>query len=174
MSKDNNETTLEQFKGDNGHYLTESLFFETNKNRDHRAPVFTLKPVEHKGLPSLKQLYLSYNDPTEYEFAMNVFGSWQHWELLCSLTWFKPHIEAWRKELIVKLRSRAAQAALGVLVDPQAPAATRMQAARYVGDSGWEEKAKKGRPTKADVQKEARRKVESDKHIEDDFNRIIN
>jgi hypothetical protein len=174
MSKSDKDNALEQFKGNNGHFLTESLFWETNKNRDNIAPVFTLKSVEHKGLPSLKQLYLQHMDPTEYTFAMNVFGSWQHWEQLKSLSWFAPYAEEWRKELMVLLRSRAAQAALDVLSSPDAPAATKMQAARYVADSGWEEKHTKGRPTKREVAKAARDIAESDKHIEDDFKRIIN
>lgn len=163
-----------QLIGKNGKFLTESLFWETNRDRENNEPLFTLKPAEHMGYPSLKQLYLSYRDPTEYTFAMEVFGSWQHWEHLVSLSWFAPHAEEWRGELATLLRSEAARAALGVLSDPEAPAANKMQAARYITDRGWEEKQTKGRPKKADIKKEARRLAETSSHFEDDFKRIMN
>jgi hypothetical protein len=163
-----------QLKGSNGKFLTESLFWETSRDRNTYKPHFTLKPLAHKGYPSLKLLYLQYQDPTEYTFAIGVFGSWQHWELLTSLDWFKPHIEEWRKELTVLLQSSAARAALDVLSDADAPAATKMQAARYIADQGWKPKAQKGRPKKAEVQKEARAMAETKSRVDSDFKRLFN
>lgn len=163
-----------KFKAANGRFLTEALFYETSRDRTAYPPLFTLKPDEHQGLPSLKQIYLQHKDPTEYTFAMNVFGSWQHWELLTGLSWFGPHVEEWRKELAVLLQAEAAAAALGVLSDPEATASTKMQAARYIADQGWKPKASKGRPKKEDVTKEARRIAETNSHWESDFKRIMN
>jgi hypothetical protein len=163
-----------QLVGKNGKILTEALFWETNRDREAYAPLFTLKPVEHMGCPSLKQIYLEHRDPTEYTFAMSVFGSWQHWEALTSLIWFKPHVEEWRSELAVLLKSEAARAALGVLSDPEAPSANKMQAARFVAEKGWEEKATKGRPKKEDIQKAARQVAETNSHWDEDYKRIMN
>lgn len=174
MSRGQEEHAAKLLVGKNGNYLTESLFFETNRDRRAYKPLFTLKPQEHKGLPSLKEIYLSYRDPTEYKFAREVLGSWQHWELLTSLSWFKPHVDEWRKELMVSLRAEAADAALGVLRDPGAQASTKMQAARFIADKGWDEKPTKGRPKKEDVRREARAMAEESKTLDDDFKRIMN
>lgn len=163
-----------ELKGGNGRFLTEALFYETSRDRNAYSPLFTLKAEEHQGLPSLKQIYLQYRDPTEYTFAMGVLGSWQHWELLCELSWFAPFVEEWRKELAVLLQSEAAAAALGVLSDAGAPAATKMQAARYVAEQGWKPKATKGRPKKEDIEKETKRIAETRATWEDDYQRIMN
>lgn len=163
-----------QLKAANGRFLTEALFYETSRDRVAYPPLFTLKPHEHMGLPSLKQLYLQHRDPTEYQFAMNVLGSWQHWEILCGLSWFAPYVAEWRSELAVLLQSEAAKAALGVLSDNAAPAATKMQAARYIADQGWQPKQGKGRPKKSDIERAAREEARHTKVVEEDYKRILN
>lgn len=165
---------MTQLVGKNGHFLTEALFWETNRNREAYAPLFTLKDREHEGLPSLKQIYLSHRDPTEYKFAMAVFGSLDHWEQLKSLSWFAPYAESWNRELNLLLRSEAANAMLQILADPDASPAAKTQAAKYVSEGGWNERQAKGRPKKADIQKAAREHVETNKHWDDDFARIMN
>lgn len=162
------------YKSTTGRYLTESLFYETSRGTASSDPVFTLKDEDHKGHVSMKRLYLEIGDPSEFEFAKRVLGSWQHWQLLTGLSWFKPHVQEWRDELMSQLRSKAAAAAIEILADPEANASTKMQASRYITSRGWEDQPTKGRPTKKQVKQEARAMAESDRDLEDDYRRILN
>ena len=121
----------------------------------------------------MKELYLRVADPTEYEFAMKVLGSWQHWEVLTSLAWFQPHLKEWREELMARLKSAAARTAVEVLNDPAAPAATKMQASRYITTRGWDDQPTKGRPSKKEVQKQAKAMAEKETWLNDDYSRIL-
>ena len=93
-------------------YRTRSLFWET-RNIDIEEkwePLFTIKDKPHTvkaigraGLntyPSLKQIYMSYDHVPghEYEFAMDIFGSWKHWNVLC-LSTLRDMIQEWRLDL---------------------------------------------------------------------------
>lgn len=134
-----------------------SLFWETRViSREERLePVFTLKDKAHtvpsidkKSLttyPSLKVIYMSYDHVPghEYEFAMDVFGSWQHWVVLCAST-IKATIQEWRDELSIKLKSEA----IRKIVDASRQDSTAgVNAARYLADEGYVPK-KAGRITK--------------------------
>ena len=75
-----------RFKDSVGRYRTQSLFREMNSGKGEFDPLYTLKDEDPKGnLPSLKQMYLKANDPTEYEFAIAAFGEWHHWDILSKL-----------------------------------------------------------------------------------------
>jgi hypothetical protein len=161
------------FRADNGRFLTEALFWETNRDRTKNPPVFTLKDEEHEGLPSLKAEYLRIGDPTEYRFATEVLGSFQHWKALTRLGWFQPHLEEMRAELDGLLRAEAAQAAREILGNPGASDAARLQAAKFLSDRGWSSKPGKGRPKKGDVERAAREEATAKGHLEDDYARIM-
>jgi len=160
-------------KGANGRFLTEALFWETSRDREAYAPVFTLKPEDHEGLPSLKRLYLEHGDPTEYVFAMKVLGSFQHWEALCSASWFKPHIEEWRNELDLRVQSEAVAVAMRVMESGDSDA-QKLAAARFLTDKGWKPKQGRGRPSKKEVAATAREMAESASWLNEDFNRVMN
>jgi hypothetical protein len=85
----------EYFKG-----KTRSLFWEARDaipDKDQKAPLtLSLEHREEAGCHSLYKLYMSY--PTEYDAAMGILGSWQHWEKLCKCKWFKPYRDAWEDE----------------------------------------------------------------------------
>ena len=146
-----------------GRYRTLSLFVETNNDND--TPVFTLKPRDHNGCVSLKQLYLSYDDPTEYSFAIEVLGSWEHWLKLSNSTWFKEYIEAWRLELEVKLRSK------GIKEIRNQAAAGNKDAAKWLAEKGWD-KRQAGRPSKAEIERERKQQANVSNSLEDDAERI--
>src|SRR5690606_24615232 len=93
-----------KFKNEKGLYLTRSLFYEMTLS-DKSLVLYTLKSQDHEGYPSLYQLYMACNDPTEYTFAVSHLDSWSHWEALCECAWFKPYIASWRRELEIRLRS---------------------------------------------------------------------
>lgn len=167
--------TGQQLVGGNGKFLTEALFWETSiRSRDTYPPLFTLKDRDHEGCRSFKQEYLRIADPSEYRVAMELLGSWQHWQTLCACSWFKPYVEQWRGELAQLLLSQSIRAMADVLADPEAAAPSKLSAARYLAEQGWKPKNTKGRPSKADINKEARRIAEMDKDLLEDYNRIMN
>lgn len=148
---------------DQGRPLTQSLFLEVGYTD---FAVYTLKDFHYdyngKTYPSLKQLYLEMEDPTEYNFASTYLLGWRHWQRLCENKQLRKHIDEWRAELEYKLRSKA----VGMMLE-----SARMgnyQAAKWFADRGWSNKGA-GRPSKADVEHE--RKVQA--AIADEYNEDV-
>lgn len=155
---------------DRGLFRTQSLFVEqiTRIVRESGyTPLFTLKRKEHKGCPSMRAIYLSYNDPTEYDFAMDTFGSWDHWMHLCESTWFKPFISKWREEMEVRFRSKAVQA---ILKSATEDGAKGTAAAKYIAEKGWERRA--GRPSNIEKAKQAKVEALMTNEIDSDAERM--
>lgn len=135
-----------------GRPITQSLFLEIGYT-DHA--VYTLKDddYEYKGriYPSLKKQYLEIADPTEYRFATACLLGWRHWLRLLENKQVRTHIDEWREELEVKLRSE------GVGNVMAAAKLGSYQAGKWMADRGWEQHGV-GRPKKADI--EAQKKFE--------------
>jgi hypothetical protein len=131
-----------------GKPLTQSLFLEIGYTEQ---AVYTLKDQDHvldgKHYPSLKRLYLETEDPTEYEFATTYLLGWRHWLRLCENKAIRRHIDEWRDELEIKLRSK------GVREVMKSAAAGNYQAAKFLADRGWDTRGA-GRPSKAEVEHE--------------------
>lgn len=128
--------------------ITQSLFLEIGYTD---SALFTLKDedFEYNGrsLPSIKRLYLECADPTEYEFATTYLLGWSHWLRICENKAVRKHIDEWRVELEVKLRSKGVKAAIS-----QASSGN-YAAAKWLADRGWDTRGR-GRPTKEDVEHE--------------------
>lgn len=98
-----------------GRRRTQSLFEESKAWGDIGSslePVYSLKEDSPTGLPSLYKLYMEIADPTEYLFAQEAFGSWEHWlETLGGNLdgpfpmYIREYIKKWRQELEIKLRA---------------------------------------------------------------------
>tara|TARA_R100001086_G_scaffold250107_1_gene193953 strand:+ start:27882 stop:28397 length:516 start_codon:yes stop_codon:yes gene_type:complete len=158
---------LSQLAGSNGKRKTAALFLENNYHRESEDPApFTLKDRDHRGKISLKRIYMECEDPTEYMFSQAAFGSWEHWEVLKNSTFFKPYAEAWKKELETKIR---AEAILTIRQD----ALHNPTSAKWLAEKGWEPKATKGRPSKAEVDRERKRLAEQADTLESDAGRIF-
>jgi len=94
-----------QLKGENGMFLTEGLFYETSPNKKYA--MYSLKEQSHdeENYPSAYKIYMESTD--EYEAAMKLVGSMQHWRKLCGLKWFlEGRVEAghtglnkWREDM---------------------------------------------------------------------------
>lgn len=160
------------FKNVGGYWLTKSLFYETNVT-DKAHIRFTLKSEDHKGYPSLYRLYMESNDPTEYRFAQEHLGGWEHWQTLQSCGWFKKHIQKWREELEVRLKSYSLAK---IMSESKGSGRESFAAAKYLVEKGWEPKdgqgTKRGRPSKQQVKEEAQRIVAEGNLIDDDLNRL--
>jgi hypothetical protein len=184
---------LPPYKDSSGRWRTTSLFIETiNSFEEDKegiplwkkyTPIFTLR--EHAFLvppsspyygrytenliPSLRELYLSYNAPTEYKFATEVFKSTYHWKHLCGLSWFKPHVEEYRKTLSEKIRGIGIEQMVTIAQgsDPK----FALAAGKWLAEQtfqGPEPEAKKGRPSSVQVQAELKRGVDIEKiYLED-------
>jgi hypothetical protein len=148
-----------QMKDSIGRYRTRSLFWEFRvvDRSDVYEPIFTSKSKSHtvtsfnkKGMityPSLKEIYMSYVHVPghEYEFAMDVFGSWQHWLVLCdSAAVIRNMINEWRDELTIKLKAEAIRS---LLIASKDPSAVGVNAAKYLANEDYLPK-KVGRITK--------------------------
>lgn len=160
------------FKNSSGRWLTKALFFEHTLPETREHAVFTLKDENHivDGVEyvSLKQAFLSCNDPTEYEFATKFLGGWSHWKEMCSTQIIAPHIEQWREERDVRLKSIGQRK----LIEMASAEDASFQAAKWLADKGWEEKATKGRPTKSDIKRAASEHASRSSHVKSDWERL--
>ena len=136
-----------------GRFRTISLFVEYGYNEKY-PPIYTLgASSKEKGgvvYPSLKDVYLSYDHipGQEYFFAMDVFGSWDHWTWLASKTQVKGVIAEWRKELDIRNKAQAMRTILAQSRDRE----KGLQAARLLVTDEHLEK-KRGRPSKEEVER---------------------
>ena len=155
-----------QLKDKMDRYRTQSLFWEMNVTS--MPPLFSLKDYDHtvKGVtyPSLKKIFLEVADPTEYEFAIAIFGSWPHWQRICSNRMIGDVIAAWREELQIKLVSEAVKN-----VAKQA-AKGSVQASTWLAKRSWE--TSRGRPSKIEVDKEKRIAAGVNMEIDEDMERL--
>lgn len=71
------------------------------------TPPFNLKEEddEENGVYSLYKLYMSYT--TEYEAALGILGSWEHWRKLCKCKWFQPYRNTWEEERLLREEAEA-------------------------------------------------------------------
>lgn len=133
-----------------GRPITQSLFLEIGYTDE---AIYTLKDIDYtyngKLYPSIKRLYLACEDPTEYKFATQHLLGWKHWQRITENKVLRKHIDEWRDELEVKIRSQAVLQALS-----HASSGT-FQAAKWIADRGWATKGA-GRPSKADMEREKR------------------
>ena len=160
------------FRDEMGRWRTQSLFFEFYIKGETGAkypPVFTLKEREWQGLPSMKQLFLSYEDPTGYAFAIAVLGSYSHWKKLCTLKWFNEHLSEWQDELEVRLRSKGLRNVVNVA---KGTTASAFNASKWLADRGWA--PKRGRPSATEKKAELKRQTQIEEAIEADAERMGN
>lgn len=147
--------------------LTQALFLERGYSE---YALYTLKDVDHeyKGhvYPSIKKLYLEIADPTEYRFVEACFLNWRHWLRLCENVLIREHIDEWRSELEIKLRSEAVRQAID-----HAKNGT-FQAARWLADRGWTNPGA-GRPSKSDIEREKQIKAKISEEFENDNIRLF-
>lgn len=121
---------------------TKSLFYELSY-ADPTHVVFTLKDedVDHNGRTyvSMAKLYRSLvpQDPTEYTFAMAVFGNWHVWEVIREAPQLKPYVTRWRREAEVKIKSEAIAA---IATEMKEGGRSSFTAAKLLLERGWLEK----------------------------------
>lgn len=160
------------FKDSSGRFRTQSLFWEMRSDKYPAFFTFKKRDIERDGRHyiSLYRKYMEIADPTEYQVALRCFGSWDHWQMLTSTKWFREHLAGWRDELKVKLESDRYYETLDHAKGEgqSALSATKWLASRY----GDQTDAKRGRPSKAEVEKHLKQVAEETAELEDDAERI--
>ena len=155
------------FRDTQGRYRTKSLFKELNTEGDYPY-YFTLKPVDQPDAVSMRRKYLEIADPTEYAVAERLLGSWDHWQKLLKVRWFKEAVEQWREELRIKLRSH--------YYEKMHTYGRRDDQLGYSATKFWMEETKppkkRGRPSKAEVEAELKRTAEDSKLTDQDAERL--
>ncbi len=115
--------------------------------------------------------YMEIQDPTEYQVAIQLFGSWDHWQALQKGKWFREHLVGWREELKIKLESQRYHEMVKNLDDPRNTAqATKWLADRY--GLAPKKLAKRGRPSKEEVASNLRRITQATDETDEDAKRI--
>lgn len=163
-------------KDDRNVARTTSLFFESKREADPTlVPIFTLKDFDYTvdGVTylSLRQIYFSYEHiPNfEYNFAMDVFGSWDIWQKItkCSI---RSVFQEWRDELEIKIKAEAIRR---MMAASRSDDAKGVQAAKYLADKGYVEGGtRRGRPTKEEVERERKLQAEVKDSLAADMERI--
>lgn len=157
-----------EFKDQIGRYITKGLFKETITS-DHKkiyTPPYTLKDYHTETEKSLYLLYMSYDDPTEYQFAKDWLGGWAHWQKLCATTWFAPIVAEWREEMEIKLRSK------GVLAMAELAVSGKESAAKWLAEGGFKGKRQAGRPTKEEKAGELKKQSRLRDDLKADMERL--
>ena len=124
------------YKAANGIQLTQGLFYEFNKPD---AP-YTLRSedyVSKKGIEykSVSALYRACD--SEYEAAILIVESWEHWKKLCSLDWFVTGhettaglryqgLDAWKEEQELRKKSESETMLMGMIKEGNVTAAKFM------------------------------------------------
>ncbi len=155
-----------KLKDSGGRPLTQGLFLEVGYN--YETAVYSLKDEDHetdegKVYPSLKRLYLELEDPTEYAFATQYLSGWGQWKRIINNKNLRKHVDEWREELELKLRSQAVQDIIQMSADEKG-----FQAARWLADRGWDKKGA-GRPKKDTSEHDNKMQ----KRLEDEFSADI-
>lgn len=165
-----------KFRNSSGVYVVKAMFFEYD-DTERKLAQYTLKSQDHtyegKTYPSLKKLYLSLEDPTEYEFSQIYLDGWDHWKKLTKAGFFQEHLKEWREELEVRLRSKALHR---IKVRAADNGKDSMVADKILLSGGWktpDEKERVGRPSKQKIKEEADKLFEEQSILDGDFNRIM-
>lgn len=169
----------------NNRWRTTGLFLEVYKDSgdmaDKERVIYTLKPFEVEGYPSIQQLYLGYDDLTEYLFAKECLGGWDHWQTILNSgnERLLEAIATWRAELEAKIKY---EAFLRIKEEAEADGRNGFAANRYLIERSWagdfskpkpKEEKKRGRPSKQEVNAVANELVQTNRQINSDFERLI-
>ena len=140
----------------NGVFGIRQMFIELSRldKREMYPPVFTLKPFEHKGLPSAYQVYMESVD--EYDAATKLVPNMKIWDSLLASSWFvdgdPQHsfegIAVWREHMKLRDASLAKAALFNKIKDGDVTASKAILAETKT-------KAKVGKKSKADKQSDA-------------------
>jgi len=148
----------------NNRQRTQSLFYETRSQNHKIKPLFTLSYDEnivkhgYTFIP-MKRLYLECNDPTEALFVEKYLLDWKHWKKMLAADRLRVHIDRWREELALRIRSRAIQIQIELAENGN------QNAAKWLANEGWKQKVK-DKPAPKPTKVKSALKEKKDKELE--------
>jgi hypothetical protein len=156
-----------------GRYRTQSLFWEFR--HPEMDALFTLKDDDiirdDVSFLSLKKIYFLYDHVPhlEYEFAKDVFNSWEQWMRISneSIPEIRDVIKEWREELDIKLKAESLK---NLITCSKAKDIRGFNASKYLAEQGYAQK--RGRPSKAEVERERKVQAGVSKELESDMERL--
>ncbi len=160
-----------------GHYRTESLFLELWRPIESARPIYSLGREDRpdpkdasRTVYSFQKRYIEAGDPTGYKPAIQLLGSWRHWEKIRDRPWMAPHVARWNAEIVASLNTRG--------LDAIVKAAERgdLKAAEFLisyTQEGPAQKPKRGRPSKGEIKQAAREIAELDSELDEDAARVM-
>ena len=147
----------------NGKLVTPGLFIETcGENMD--LAVYTLQPADKiyqgngKKYISMHKLFVQYDDPTGYEFAIKELGSWEHFQKMLAHKELGDHFRKWMEEIKARLDSKAIESIRRIAKDGGSQ--TELSAAKWLAAREYEEKGEVGRPSKKRTKAKERKEAE--------------
>lgn len=164
-----------KFRAANNVRRGRGLFVETTDDKD--TAVFTLdekdKTLHGVEYVSLRRLYVDLvaQDPTEYTFMIEVFGSYDVWTKVKSFLQTKTAGYAyplWREEAELKLKS----AGVVAIIDEMRDGKASFQAAKYLADKGYTDKSTLSAVEKRQKKKLDAKEAEDLKKVNEDAIRI--
>ncbi len=135
-----------------GKMKTTGLFEET-KFASNKTPA----PFK---LSDWHETYIAILDPTEYTQALEILGSWEHWQALRGNETLAKHFDNWKVEVEIKIRAEAVR---NLIVQSKTPSGST--AAKWLAEAGFNPKDmrfKKSRDTEDRIRREMQEQVESD------------
>jgi hypothetical protein len=166
------EPIKNRFKSSNGVRYTKGLFLEESYE-DRSSVLYTLKNEDHEGYASLYRRYMDFRDPTEVKFANAYFDGWEHWQMICNSSWFKPYIKRWREELELHIRAEALSNILATSKDTDSK--FFYEANKFILSGNWKPKPDKdavGRPSKESIREKAEELFMSAQQTDEDYKRL--
>lgn len=148
-----------------------NIFYEFNTSAHKEySPLYTMREQEWHNLPSAYRIYMASH--SEYEAAMRLVGSWNHWQRLLRIPVFMngPNdamnwsgLYQWREEKDIQDRARA------YVQLKMSAEEGNVQAQKTVFD-GFDKK--RGRPSTAEVRKKAEEMARDAKDLKQDLKRV--
>jgi hypothetical protein len=152
--------------GSSGQPPVGSLFYELPSPNQTHGPYYTLKEFDHAGYPSMHKLFIEIGDPTGYKAAMELLGSWKHWQVLEKSPLVGPYIKKWKEELEIKLRAEGIQQMVNFSHSEKG-----QQAAKWLAEGGWKP-PQRGRPSKESIEREKRIHAGVNREVEEMFENV--
>lgn len=160
---------MNKFKDSLNRFITQGLFIELTT--DTETAIYTLsdedKVIKGKKYKSLKAEFLLFSDPSGYHFAIEYFYNYAHYKRLLGNTSVKKVIDEWTEELELKLQADAL-----LQMVKHSHGEKGQASAKWLAEQGWKKKSRAGRPSKAQVAAEVKRKTALGRLVEEDLVRI--
>lgn len=128
-------------------HMTKGMFYEfRHQSTSELTPIFTLKPYDFTDVHgnTYASVYLLYMEcDSEYEAAIKILGSYNHWKKLARAGWFSSYLEEWEAERNIRDEAIARSTLIA------AAEAGNVTAANSIYKNSKKADSKVGRPTTA-------------------------